>query len=196
MGKKYVLSFDGACEPQNPGGIATCGHIIVVDGQPQRSSKKVVGEGAGMTNNVAEYAGLIEGLASVSRMMEQGDELEIRSDSQLVVRQMTGAYRVKSARIRPLHRIATRLIRELRTKQIQVKLKWVPREDNKEADALTHEAFVEYCQKMQYEYHPCGCGGTLVPRTNKQTGHKFLGCSRFPRCGNTTSFPANETAPS
>ena len=150
MPTEYILSYDGACEPVNPGGVATYGYVIVSHGAEQSFGTGVVGEGEGMTNNVAEYSGLIEGMKAVSEVIKSGDTIEIRSDSQLAVRQMNGIYKVRSERIRPLYEEAQKLKKALEEIGIQVRIKWVPREQNERADYLSHQAFLEYCRKTGY----------------------------------------------
>ena len=147
MAKDYILSYDGACEPVNPGGVASYGYTIELDGTELSFGKGVVGEGEGMTNNVAEYSGLIEGLKAASKILNPEDTLEIRSDSQLAVRQMNGEYRVRSERIRPLFKKAQELKKTLERKGILVRIEWVPREQNERADFLSHQAFREYRRK-------------------------------------------------
>jgi ribonuclease HI len=86
------------------------------------------------TNNVAEYSALIAGLEAA---LERGiTELEVVSDSELVVKQMRGEYKVKNAALRTLSLKATRLARELGT----VTYKAVRREHNELADRLVNEA--------------------------------------------------------
>jgi ribonuclease HI len=150
MSKEYILSFDGACEPINPGGVASFGYVIVSDGTELSFGTGVVGEGPGMTNNVAEYTGLIEGMKAVSKTVRPGDTLEIRSDSQLVVRQMNGVYRVRSERLRPLYQKAQKQQNALEARGIRVRIQWVPREQNERADYLSHQAYREYCRKTGY----------------------------------------------
>ena len=94
-----------------------------------------VGEAIGTaTNNVAEYSGLVAGL---ERAVEAGvDELEVVSDSELMVKQMRGEYKVKNAALRELSLEAARLARQLGT----VTYKAVRREHNELADSLVNEA--------------------------------------------------------
>ena len=189
MTQHYVLFFDGACEPRNPGGIATYGFQVAANGREPLTDKGVVGEGRGMTNNVAEYHALIQGLNSVKQQAEEGDTVEVIGDSQLVIKQMTGAYKVRSQNIIPLFARARKLRDQLRGKGVRVCFKWVSRDENAVADALSHAAFEEYCREKGYLFSACECGGTLVPRKNTKTGHRFLGCSRFPKCRRTSPFP-------
>ena len=86
------------------------------------------------TNNVAEYSALI---LALERAIELGaSELEVRSDSELMVRQMTGRYRVKNEGLKPLFERA----RTLAGKLERVAYVHVRREANREADRLANQA--------------------------------------------------------
>ena len=85
------------------------------------------------TNNVAEYRALIAGLESASR--HHADPLMVCMDSELVVRQMTGEYRVKHAGLKPLHAEASRAASRLAS----VRYVAVRREENARADQLVNE---------------------------------------------------------
>ena len=86
------------------------------------------------TNNVAEYSALVAGLA---RAAEVGvDELEVVSDSELLVKQMRGEYRVKNRALQDLFIEASRLARQLH----RVSYRAVRREQNELADRLVNEA--------------------------------------------------------
>jgi len=86
------------------------------------------------TNNVAEYYAL---LAALDYATSQGiSALRIRSDSELLVRQMQGRYKVKSADLKPLHERASKLARQLSYFAIE----HVRRELNRDADALANLA--------------------------------------------------------
>ncbi len=86
------------------------------------------------TNNVAEYRALVAGL---ERARSLGiTELEVVSDSELVVKQMRGEYRVKDAKLRPLAVQAARLAGDIGT----VTFAAVPRQENVLADRLVNEA--------------------------------------------------------
>jgi ribonuclease HI len=93
------------------------------------------GEAIGIaTNNVAEYSALIAGLR---RAGELGvDELEVVSDSELMVKQMTGEYRVKNEALRDLYDEASRLERRIG----RVRYRAVRREHNELADRLVNDA--------------------------------------------------------
>ena len=86
------------------------------------------------TNNVAEYRGAI---AAVEAALELGaTELELRLDSELIVRQLEGRYRVKNAALKPLHAQLQRLLSRLDV----VRVRHVPRGQNSRADELANAA--------------------------------------------------------
>jgi ribonuclease HI len=93
------------------------------------------GEAIGVaTNNVAEYTALLAGLRRAAEL--DVDEVEVVSDSELMVKQMTGVYRVKNEALRDMSLEAARLARQLP----RVTYRHVRREHNELADRLVNEA--------------------------------------------------------
>jgi ribonuclease HI len=86
------------------------------------------------TNNVAEYRALIAGLEAATRLGVR--TLVVRMDSELVVRQMLGQYKVKNEGLKPLHAEARKAVSKLGS----VRFESVPRDDNGRADGLVNEA--------------------------------------------------------
>ena len=86
------------------------------------------------TNNVAEYQALIRALSLASKFGAQ--TVEIKSDSELLVRQMNGEYRVRSAGLKPLFDQARDLMKKFKKCAFQ----HIPREENKAADKLVNQA--------------------------------------------------------
>ncbi|CAJ1582082.1 bifunctional RNase H/acid phosphatase [[Mycobacterium] wendilense] len=86
------------------------------------------------TNNVAEYRGLIAGLAEAADL--GATEVSVAMDSKLVIEQMAGRWKVKNAALADLHRQA----RELAARFDRVDYRWIPRADNAHADRLANEA--------------------------------------------------------
>ena len=127
---KARLSTDGGARG-NPG-PAAYGFVLESD-----DGTVLAAEGAAIgvaTNNVAEYRALVAGL---ERALELGvDEVEVVSDSELLVKQMRGEYKVKNEALRGLSLEASRLGRRLRS----VSYKSVRREHNELADRLVNEA--------------------------------------------------------
>jgi len=132
-----TIYFDGLCRPKNPGGVATYGYVIYHDGKKVKSGCGVVGSGAGMTNNVAEYSALNHAAEWVSRN-DTKDEIIIKGDSQLVIHQMNGTWQIKSETSKKFVPEIRRLLEGRRARFV-----WIPREKNEEADQLTNLA---YCQ--------------------------------------------------
>jgi ribonuclease HI len=126
----FVANVDGASRG-NPGPAS---YAVVVRG-PDGATCFEVGKYLGRaTNNVAEYYGLITALDYAAA---QGiDRLLVRSDSELLVRQMQGRYKVNSPDLRPLHERAQKLARALAYFTIE----HIPREQNSEADELANIA--------------------------------------------------------
>jgi ribonuclease HI len=115
----------------NPG-PAAYGYVLEAeDGTVLASHAELIGTA---TNNVAEYSGLVAGLRKAIEL--QVPEVEVVSDSELMVKQMRGEYRVKNAGLRALFDQADRLARELGN----VEYRHVKREQNEEADRLVNEA--------------------------------------------------------
>ena len=125
-----VANVDGASR-NNPGPASYGVVIRRADGAPLKSLTKYIGV---KTNNEAEYFGLI---AALDFAVAHGiSKLRVRSDSELLVRQMQGHYKVKSAALRPLHEQARKLAAGLAYFSIE----HVPREQNREADRLANAA--------------------------------------------------------
>ncbi len=126
----YLLYCDGASRG-NPGRASYGFAIIGPDGVPLVQEGRAIGRA---TNNDAEYAGLVAGLEAA---LDAGiTDLEVRLDSQLLVRQVLGEYRVKAQNLKPLHRRAVGLL----TRFDRASVVHVPREQNTLADALANEA--------------------------------------------------------
>ena len=128
--KKLLLSVDGAAKG-NPG-PAGIGVVIYDESGCEILS---IGEYIGSaTNNTAEYAALLRGLQECANL--GADSVLVQTDSELVARQLTGAYKVKSPHLQPLYNEAKRLFGQFKS----VSVKHVPREKNKHADKLASSA--------------------------------------------------------
>jgi ribonuclease HI len=130
---KAKLFTDGGARG-NPG-PAAYGYVLEADdGHVLAAHGEAIGRA---TNNVAEYSGLVAGLAKAAEMDVR--ELEVVSDSELLVKQMRGEYRVKSPGLQPLYEQARTLARQIGN----VTFEHVRREFNKDADRLANEAMDE-----------------------------------------------------
>jgi ribonuclease H / adenosylcobalamin/alpha-ribazole phosphatase len=127
---KAKLSTDGGARG-NPG-PAAYGYVLEADDGTVLDAR---GETIGVaTNNVAEYRGLVAGLEKAVELGVQ--ELEVVSDSELLVRQMTGEYKIKNEALQDLSAAAHELARRLD----RVTYTSVRREHNELADKLVNEA--------------------------------------------------------
>ena len=127
---KVVIHVDGGSRG-NPGPAAGAAVISTPDGELIDQASELLGVA---TNNVAEYRGLLLGLR---RARELGaTEVELINDSELVAKQLTGAYKVKHPGMRPLHSEAVTALSAFDRWSIRS----VPREQNAQADALVNAA--------------------------------------------------------
>jgi len=101
------------------------------NGKKVKELSKKIGRG---TNNIAEWCALIEGLKLA--LSHGCRELEVRGDSQLVIRQISGQYRVKSENLIPLFNEARKLCENFE----KLSFKWVEREENSYTDSLSNRA--------------------------------------------------------
>ncbi len=125
----WYVFIDGAAR-RNPG-PAGAGVYILKDGMPFFQEGYYLGE---QTNNVAEYTALLLGLCCVEQWKKPHDTLKIFSDSQLLVRQIEGKYRVRNAGLIEKHRIAVHWINSLRGSAHHI-----PREENSHADSMANK---------------------------------------------------------
>jgi ribonuclease HI len=127
---KLVVNVDGGARG-NPGPAA----IGVVVSQPDGTVVDEVAERIGVaSNNVAEYKAVLKG---IERALALGaTEIELIGDSELVARQLTGAYKVKHPAMKPLHAQATEALGRFERWRIRT----VPRAHNARADALVNAA--------------------------------------------------------
>jgi len=127
---KARLSTDGGARG-NPG-PAAYGYVLETeDGQVLAAHGEAIGRA---TNNVAEYSGLVAGLEKAAELGVR--ELEVVSDSELLVKQMQGEYRVKNETLRDLWEQAN----DLEQRFAKVRYRAVKRAHNELADSLVNEA--------------------------------------------------------
>lgn len=127
---RFTVHVDGGARG-NPGPAAIAAVITDPDGEPLDSASEVIGRA---TNNVAEYRALLLG---IERAVALGaEDLDLVGDSELIVKQVRGEYRVKDSGLKPLHG-------EVRKRLSRVgkwSIRHVRREQNADADRLVNEA--------------------------------------------------------
>jgi len=136
---EYNAWFDGACGPVNPGGTATYG-VMIKDQQGTILvwEHGLVGEGSAMSNNVAEYAGVLQILKYPS--CRPPGRVTIYGDSNLVINQLNGKWRIRKGLYLSTAKEAKALLAHLHNCGWEINLCWIPRAQNKECDALSKRA--------------------------------------------------------
>jgi ribonuclease HI len=130
MAERFRAGIDGGSRG-NPGPAAWGVVVLDTDGRAVEGFAGAIGRA---TNNVAEYTALLEALAIA--LARHADDVELLADSELVVKQVRGEYKVRHPDLVPLHAEALRLIARFR----KFKIGHVPRDENKDADKLVNRA--------------------------------------------------------
>jgi len=130
-GRRLIVQADGGSRG-NPG-PAGYGALVRDAGTGALLAERAETIGVA-TNNVAEYRGLIAGLAAAAEF--PADSIEVRMDSKLVVEQMSGRWKVKNTELQALALQAQRLARDLP----RTTYRWIPRAENHHADRLANQA--------------------------------------------------------
>jgi ribonuclease HI len=129
----FVLFFDGCCKGNpGPGGA---GAVIYNNGIEIWSDSVFVGKK--ITNNIAEYTGLIIGLKQAAKLGIKN--IIINGDSQLVIKQMNGVYKVSSENLVELYKTA----KQLQQSFDSISYNHVYRKDNKRADSLSNDGLLK-----------------------------------------------------
>jgi ribonuclease HI len=181
------LYFDGACEPVNPGGTAAYGWVIYKDRKIFKEGSGIVGSGEGMTNNIAEYTGLLEGVKAFKALGEKA-KLTIRGDSNLVVSMVAKRWGWNKKKTRWVPHDDTPHLKDLLDQALDLladmpyTIEWVPREKNREADRLSKKPLVaQGVVSSEPDTRPCPVCGNLLVRRKGKFG-EFYGCKNYPKC--------------
>lgn len=136
---KIIVNTDGASRG-NPG-LASIGILISDEnGKEILKHKKYIGE---HTNNFAEYSALVESVKLLKELSVQFDEINFLCDSELVVKQIKGEYKIKNKDMINHSIEFWNLIKSL---NIKFSITNISREENKAADTLANEALDEYLE--------------------------------------------------
>jgi len=146
--RHLFLYVDGAASG-NPGPAGAAALVKDAEGDTLLEKARAFGPA---TNNVAEYQALLLGLELAAQL--KPDVLTIRSDSELLVRQVAGQYKVRAPHLKPLLRQVQRLLAPFET----VEIEHIPRTRNAEADKLARKA-LEKARKVD---------ATLPPEARKK----------------------------
>jgi ribonuclease HI len=135
--KRLIINSDGAARG-NPGPAGIGVVIKDASGTVVREIFEYLGE---TTNNQAEYRALIAGLSAAVEL--RADSVGVFADSELMVSQMKGLYKVKNEGLKPLFDKANGLVKRFKACNIE----YIPRERNKEADRLANIAIDSHFKK-------------------------------------------------
>lgn len=134
---KITAYFDGACAPFNPGGTTSFGAFVLVDNkqvwQTSKLFKPKKGEETQTSNNVGEYNGLIAILNYLKRRKLTTEEIVIYGDSNLVINQMFGTWKITGG----IYMQFALKAKQLLTEFSNITGHWIPREANGMADNLS-----------------------------------------------------------
>eukprot|EP00584_Thalassiosira_punctigera_P024767 CAMPEP_0172555134 /NCGR_PEP_ID=MMETSP1067-20121228/58105_1 /TAXON_ID=265564 ORGANISM="Thalassiosira punctigera, Strain Tpunct2005C2" /NCGR_SAMPLE_ID=MMETSP1067 /ASSEMBLY_ACC=CAM_ASM_000444 /LENGTH=168 /DNA_ID=CAMNT_0013343643 /DNA_START=278 /DNA_END=784 /DNA_ORIENTATION=+ len=139
---RLILYFDGASR-NNPHGPAACGWVLYEMDRCGADSYNSIASGSdylgyNVSNNQAEYQGLINGLDYLDNNCISCHGLYVRGDAEIVIRQMEGEYNVNSPNIRPYYNEAQDSLNEVDCNFSN--FRHVPRDKNWEADQLANDA--------------------------------------------------------
>ncbi|MEM3040857.1 MAG: ribonuclease HI family protein [Nitrososphaerota archaeon] len=140
MHSSCYVYCDGLCQPMNPAGVATYGFVVYFGGELIYQESGIVGEGKGMSNNVAEYSALCAALRWLRGRQLHQHEIVVFSDSRLMVNQMSGLWRSNGGLYLRWQQEAKRFAQEFP----RLRFEWIPRERNEQADRLSKEAYERY----------------------------------------------------
>ncbi len=135
MSRRLTVEADGGSRG-NPG-VAGYGALVRDTGSGALLAERAEPLGK-VSNNVAEYRGLIAGLEA-AHAIEPGAEVLVRMDSKLVVEQMSGTWKIKHEDMRRLALQAREVAGAIRDAGGSVRYEWIPRAENKDADALSND---------------------------------------------------------
>jgi ribonuclease HI len=165
MNERITIQFDGGSRG-NPGPAGIGVVLRAEDGTPLVTLGRFIGRA---TNNVAEYKALIAGL---EKALELGaKKIQVRGDSELIVRQMRGEYRVKNADLRQLYDEAQHLYHQFN----EAKIEHNYRDKNTLADKLANLAMDRKGEVTDADESPVDAPAAVGPKV----GDKF----DCPRCG-------------
>lgn len=144
--KKSTITcyFDGCCEPVNPGGTASYGAVIFRDDKRIWECSKIFypqkGKERETSNNVAEYLGFTAILEYLLEHKLEKESITIYGDSNLVIQQMQGNWRIKQGYYVPIAKNAKSILARFKKQPV---LQWIPREENDIADELSKAELIK-----------------------------------------------------
>lgn len=190
--KTLQVYTDGAYR-RKYGGLASYGYVVKTDSKTVNEDHDILtGEKERLTNNYAEYMAPIKALKWIKKNEENlvFDQMIIRADSQLVVKQINREWSIKSDNLKDLYKELRDLIDHFKKKGKEVKIEHIGREKNERADELSQLAIEDHILARDLkdeETRACPeCGEKMVVREGKYG--KFWGCTNYPDCDHTEDY--------
>ncbi|MER6080110.1 bifunctional RNase H/acid phosphatase [Streptomyces sp. NPDC001833] len=176
MAREFIVEADGGSRG-NPG-PAGYGAVVVdaATGETLTEAAEYLGV---VTNNVAEYRGLLAGLRA-AHDLDPAATVHVRMDSKLVIEQMSGRWKIKHPDMKPLATEASRVF-----PPGQVTYEWIPRAENKHADRLANEAMD--AGKRGEQWSPTASPAPLKGRGTETFAAPPRGRDQPPRTGTVTT---------
>lgn len=130
-----TVYFDGACGPRNPGGKCGGGAAIYYDGElvAEIAERFIPKNPRDTSNNLGEYWALTKGLEYLLDQGKAQENIQVYGDSNLVISQMTGRWRIKHGTYAEQAKICRKLVANF----TNINFTWIPREQNERADELS-----------------------------------------------------------
>ena len=156
-----IVYCDGCCEPRNPGGIATYAIVAIdaVTGEVLDEKADIIAIGEGATNNLSELMAV--GAALKWALEHDATKVTVKTDSQLAVNLLTGLWQPTPTKpYYPAFRGAMRLLNEAEKRGVEVRLEWVPRQQNERADFLAKRLALEVFNSLPKERQVALVAGT------------------------------------
>ena len=157
----FVIFADGCCEPRNPNGVATYAIVVIdaITGEVLDEKADIIAIGNGATNNLAELMAV--GAALKWALEHNATKVTVKTDSQLAVNLLTGLWQPTPTKpYSPAFRGAMRLLREAERRGVEVRLEWIPRQQNERADFLAKQLAMSVFNSLPRERQVALVAGT------------------------------------
>lgn len=147
----YMIHCDASIEPFNPSGILAWAFIAKLKGKIVHQDVHISGWGEGTTNNIGEYQAVLGALYwLISLPDSERKPVVIHSDSQLIVNQCKGSWGCRDEKLVPLLDLVNKAKKKYRK---TIWFRWIPREENTEADALSRSLYTDRALEIMKKHH-------------------------------------------
>lgn len=138
-GAKIEIYTDGCCIPTNPGGHMGYGYVVYANDEEVYTESGFTKAHESNSNNLSEYMALEGAMSWLRKQFLTGNKVLIRSDSQLMVKQMIGLWQIKNG----AYADKAKELRNGLEDFTELEFEWIPREQNKYADQLSRQGLID-----------------------------------------------------